>query len=62
MHEAMVHGGNGVSDAFVASLSLMNHGLILSTFFGGAGEDRGRSVAVDATGLWHAGFLRPWAG
>ncbi len=40
---------NGGSDAFVAKLSASGGSLLYSTFIGGAGEDAGLGIAVDAT-------------
>ncbi len=42
-------GSNGGRDAFVAKMS-PGGGLGYSTYLGGAGEDQGRALAVDATG------------
>ena len=41
------HGGE---DAFVARLNAAGSKLVYSTYLGGAGNDRGRGIAVDAAG------------
>jgi hypothetical protein len=42
--------GGGLGDAFVAKLSPTGSALVYSTFLGGAGNDFGTGVAVDASG------------
>lgn len=42
-------------DAFVARLNAAGNGLVLSTYLGGQGNERGLAVTVDATGLYVAG-------
>jgi len=40
----------GLQDAFIAKLNPAGNNLIWSTFYGGAGNDQGTSVAVDSSG------------
>ena len=40
----------GGDDAFVAKLSAAGNSLVYSTYLGGAGDDSGRGIAVDAAG------------
>lgn len=42
-------------DAFVARLNAAGSGLVLSTYLGGQGNERGLMVAVDATGIYVVG-------
>jgi uncharacterized repeat protein (TIGR01451 family) len=46
------HGGNPncPCDAFVTKLNATGTGLVYSTYLGGSGEERGRGIAVDASG------------
>ena len=41
---------NGSTDAFVAKVNAAGTALVYATYIGGAGDDQGRSVAVDSTG------------
>lgn len=45
----------GGRDAFVAKLNASGTGLVFSTYLGGAGQDEGRAVAVDASGNVYVG-------
>jgi FG-GAP-like repeat/Beta-propeller repeat len=45
----------GVRDAFVAKLNATGNGLIYSTFLGGAGNDAGRGIRLDAAGNAYVG-------
>jgi len=45
----------GGRDAFVAKLNASGTGFIFSTYLGGAGQDEGRAVAVDAAGNVYVG-------
>lgn len=47
----------GVSDAFVTKLGFAGNSLIYSTYLGGAGDDRGIGIGVDATGRAYVGGL-----
>src|SRR5206468_5055177 len=42
--------GGVANDAFVAELDATGSTLLYSTYLGGAGEDTGQSIAVDASG------------
>lgn len=42
--------GGGSTDAFVAKLASSGSSIVYATYLGGSGDDRGRSVAVDAAG------------
>ncbi|MCC6536944.1 MAG: hypothetical protein IT162_05305 [Bryobacterales bacterium] len=44
----------GTSDAFITKLNPTGTALVYSTFFGGAGTERGESIAVDAQGNIYA--------
>jgi hypothetical protein len=44
------HGGGGLSDVFVASLSASGDSLLWSTFLGGSDSDGGRSLVLDLSG------------
>jgi hypothetical protein len=45
---------NANRDAFVTKLNASGSGLAYSTYLGGAGEDQGRAIAVDASGNAYA--------
>ncbi len=52
------HGGNGLSDAFVAKVNLGTSGsaaLVWSTYLGGADRDPGQALAVDSAGGVYVG-------
>lgn len=50
--------GGGTNDVFVAKLNAAGSALLYSTYLGGAGNDRARGIAVDATG---AAFVAGYA-
>lgn len=43
-------GFNGVADAFVAKVNHTGSALVYSTYIGGAGNDTGNAIAIDASG------------
>jgi hypothetical protein len=50
-YDADHNGGSAFGDAFVAELNPIGSGLVYATFLGGAGDDSGRAIAVDGTGV-----------
>jgi hypothetical protein len=47
----------GGAEAFVSELNTAGNGLVFSSYFGGAGEDRGMSIALDAdSNVFFTGF------
>ena len=48
--QAIIGGGEIVSDAFVTKLNASGSALAYSTYLGGSDIDEGESIAVDASG------------